>query len=88
MSAHSTSLNFQSVRPSIHNLRGIFADADATVRRKVRRRAIVLGGDWFRDDGTGIPFADVSPQKRRARAPGADIGGVGAFAVYEVPVSS
>ena len=36
VSAHSASLNFQSVRPSRHNLRGIFADVDAIARRKVR----------------------------------------------------
>ena len=40
----------------------------------------------MRDDVAGIPLADAVPQKRRARPPGADIGGVGAFAVSELPV--
>jgi hypothetical protein len=37
------------------------------------------------DDVAGIWFADAVPQKRQARPPGADIGGVGAFAVSELP---
>ena len=35
----------------------------------------------MRNDVVGIRFADALPQKRRARAPGADIGGVGALCV-------
>jgi len=35
-----------------------------------------LCGDWSRDDVAGIPFADAVPQKRRAKPPGADTGGV------------
>jgi len=66
--------------------RHLRADVDATARRKVRWRAIVLGLDWSRDDVAGIWFADALPQKYRARPPGADIGGVGAFAVSELPV--
>jgi len=41
---------------------------------------------WSRDDVAGISFADALPQKRRARPPGADIGGVGAFCVTVLPV--
>jgi hypothetical protein len=39
----------------------------------------------LRDDVAGIPLTDAVPRKRRARPPGADIGGVGAFAVAELP---
>jgi len=38
----------------------------------------------LRDDVAGMRFADASLQKRRARAPGADIGGVGALCVSEL----
>ena len=63
----------------------IFADADAIARRKVRRRAIILGGECSRDDVAGNSFADALPQKRSARPPGADVGGVGAFCASELP---
>jgi len=33
----------------------------------------------LRDDVSSILFAGASPQKRLARPPGADIGGVGVF---------
>ena len=66
-------------QPRGHNLHGIFADADAIARRKVRWRASVLGGECSRDDVAGIPIGDAVPHKRRARPPGADIGGVSAF---------
>jgi len=35
-------------------VRGIFADADTIARRKVRRRAIILGGECWRNDVTDI----------------------------------
>jgi hypothetical protein len=89
VSAHSQSLNFLSCQtPRVHNLRGIFADADAIARRKVRWRAIILAGECFRDDVAGIPFAGVSPKKRRAMAPGADIGGVGALCLSALTLLS
>jgi len=37
---------------------------------------MLLGGDWSCDDVAGIQFADAVPQKRRARPPDADTGGV------------
>ena len=40
----------------------------------------------LRDNVAGIPPADASPHKRRARLPGAEIGGVGAVAVSELSV--
>ena len=40
----------------------------------------------MRNDVAGIPFADALPQKRRARPPGADIGGDGAPCGSELPV--
>ena len=54
VSAHSASLHFQAVSPSRHNLCGIFADVDAIARRKVRRRAMLLGGECPRNDVTGM----------------------------------
>jgi len=45
---------FKYVRPRGHNLRGIFADANAISRRKVRWHAMLLGDDWSRDDVAGI----------------------------------
>jgi len=38
---------------------------------------MLLGVGCSRDDVAGIPLTDALPQKRRARAPGAGIGGVG-----------
>jgi len=75
ISAHFASLNFLC-QPSRHNLHGIFADADTVARRKVRRRAMLLGCDWSRADVADIPFADAVPRKRRAKPLGADTGGV------------
>jgi hypothetical protein len=40
----------------------------------------------LRNDAAGIQFADASPQKRLARPPGADRGGVGAFCVSVLSV--
>ena len=37
----------------------------------------------MRDDVAGIPFSHASPQQRRARPPGTDIDGVGAFALSQ-----
>jgi hypothetical protein len=62
VSAHSASLNFQSVRPRIHNPRGIFADADATARRKVPGRAVLRGGGCLRDDVAGIDLRTRCPR--------------------------
>jgi len=47
---------------------------------------MLLSGEFSRDDVAGIPLADVLPQKRRERPPGADIGGVGVFLRSELPV--
>ena len=52
---------------------------------RVWGRAMLLGVGCSRDDVAGIPLTDVLPQKRRARAPGADIRGVGLFAVSGLP---
>ena len=57
----------------MHNFLGIFADAEGIARRKAV--------ECWRDDVAGIPLTDALPQKRRARAPGAGIGGAGALAV-------
>ena len=40
----------------------------------------------MRNDAAGISVSDASPQKRLARPPGADKGGVGAFCVSALPV--
>ena len=69
----------------IYNLRGIFAAADAIAAVKLGDAPLYLGVENFRDDVAGIIFADASLQKRRARASGADIGGVGALCVSELP---
>ena len=42
----------------------------------------------MRDDFPGIPCVGVSPQKRRAMEPGADIGGVGALCLSELTLLS
>jgi hypothetical protein len=81
VSAHSASLHFQAVRPSRHNLRGIFADIDAIARLKVRLRAMLLCGECLRNNVTDISCVDASPQKRLARLLGAGKGRVGACAV-------
>jgi hypothetical protein len=47
---------------------------------------MLLGVGCSRDDVAGIPLTDALPQKGRARAPGADIRGVGLFAVSGLPV--
>jgi len=49
---------------------------------------MILGGECPRDDVAGIRLADALPQKCHARAPGAGIGGAGAFAVSELVVFS
>jgi len=61
-----------SVSSETHCRRGIFADADAIARRKVRWRAISLGCECLRNAVAGISFANASPQKSGARASGAD----------------
>jgi len=48
----------------------------------------MLAGECLRDDLAGIPFAGVSPQKRRAMAPSADIGGGGALCLSELTLLS
>jgi hypothetical protein len=40
--------------PPEDRIRGIFADADAIARRKVRGRAMLRGGDCLRKDAAGI----------------------------------
>jgi len=37
---------------------------------------MLLGGDVSRSDVASIPLTSAVPQKRRARPPGADTGGV------------
>ena len=60
------SLNFSLSHPPEYT---IFA---ASLLTPTPSRAVLLAGECLRDDVAGIPFAGVSPQKRRAMAPGAE----------------
>jgi hypothetical protein len=51
-----------SVTETDVQVRDIFADADTIARRKVRRRAIILSGERWRNDVTGSDLRTRCPR--------------------------